>query len=501
LHLVSTALEIFACTRQRDGAVALVADPSLICYEAWWWRLFPVSVVALLIYGLGIPLTLGWWLRRSKDRLTEPEFALRYGALYAAYKLEHPYWESVVMLEKAVIALIGMILTGFVSLQLAMLGVLFTVTIVVSKGRDPYVRKEDNRLQEVLRWCSLVVLSAGHTFHTDDFPNDTVRSILTVTAITCIAVGTAVVLAHVARDLWKVRRAQKVTLPTEFVSLMGDLFSPQGIAVASRWFQLCADDYRERWLERVNEALVSLRDAAKKDPGSVRPVDEHRDDTFEPNTHVPCTDNEALLIQSYSSQLWQTRVVPAVRAWLFATEEDGTVPTGVHSLRHGLLDWLAAIAGTETGSAIGEVRDPTRACDADRATVDLLYGRFVPVSGAVSASRVASPAWRDALQRATIAHVQSDGIPLHGVAKAVQRRPVSKWQAHGQDDDKSDESASWSESASEDAVSLAEVVTDLESRRPAPNLPRPGAVRAPFGTASYSDDDDDDDPTPRPGPN
>jgi hypothetical protein len=85
----------------------------------------------------------------------------------------------VVMLEKAVIALIGMILTGFVSLQLAMLGVLFTVTIVVSKGRYPYVRNEDNRLQEVLRWCSLVVLSAGHTLHTDDFPNDTVRSILT----------------------------------------------------------------------------------------------------------------------------------------------------------------------------------------------------------------------------------------------------------------------------------------------------------------------------------
>jgi hypothetical protein len=42
LYLVSTALEIFACTKQRDGAIALVADPSLICYEGWWYRLLPV---------------------------------------------------------------------------------------------------------------------------------------------------------------------------------------------------------------------------------------------------------------------------------------------------------------------------------------------------------------------------------------------------------------------------------------------------------------------------
>ena len=84
--------------------------------------------------------------------------------------------------------------------------------------------------------------------------------------------------------------------------------------------------------------------------------------------------------------------------------------------QHSLLDWLAAIAGTETGSAFGAVRLPERASESQRATLETLYGRFVPgISERATSSRVLNPAWRDAVHRMAVAHVQSDGIPLHEV--------------------------------------------------------------------------------------
>ena len=45
------------------------------------------------------------------------------------------------------------------------------------------------------------------------------------------------------------------------------------------------------------------------------------------------------------------------------------------SLRHSLLDWLAAIAGTET--AFGRARSPERACESQRNTLETLDERFV----------------------------------------------------------------------------------------------------------------------------
>jgi hypothetical protein len=149
----------------------------------------------------------------------------------------------------------------------------------------------------------------------------------------------------------------------------------------------------------------------------------------------------------------------------------------------------------------------------------------VLASGAVSASRVANPAWRDALQCATVAHVQSDGIPLHSVAigstaaAAQQHRPVSKWRERKRSSgDGSRDSPTWSESDDDDdnasfdagkyrntGVALSEVVTDLHPKHPPPPGRRTplqlgkSIARSPFGTTSYSDGDESD-PTPRPGP-
>jgi len=69
LPICVKAFQIFNCTAFPDGTSTFDADPSLICYDTWWNELRPWGVLAVLVYGLGIPL---WFLYALKK--THPPF-------------------------------------------------------------------------------------------------------------------------------------------------------------------------------------------------------------------------------------------------------------------------------------------------------------------------------------------------------------------------------------------------------------------------------------------
>ena len=162
-------------------------------------------------------------------------------------------------------------------------------------------------------------------------------------------------------------------------------------------------------------------------------------------------------------------------------------------MRHSLLDWLAAIAGTETGSAFGSVRQPERASESQRRTLETLYGRFVPgISERATASRVSNPAWRDAVHRMAVAHVHSDGIPLHEVQVPPKRdrRPPSLVHVAENDDNDDEESPSF-RSVSDDEEDgdirghHSRGQNRLYSPQPRSGM-RSGAMRSPFASDTSS---------------
>jgi hypothetical protein len=151
LTLATTALEPFGCRLEKDNKWTLVADPSRLCFEGWWKQLVPFAVAGIVVYILGIPLTVLWWLRRNRSNLTDPDFVERYGGLYSSYSPSLSHWEPIVMAEKVLIAAIGLLLSGFVMLQVMLLQVVFVVTLSLYQSYSPYVRGKDNRLHAILR--------------------------------------------------------------------------------------------------------------------------------------------------------------------------------------------------------------------------------------------------------------------------------------------------------------------------------------------------------------
>ena len=56
LPICVKAFQLFNCTSFPDGTHTFDADPSLTCEESWWHDLMPWGVVAVIVYGAGIPL-------------------------------------------------------------------------------------------------------------------------------------------------------------------------------------------------------------------------------------------------------------------------------------------------------------------------------------------------------------------------------------------------------------------------------------------------------------
>lgn len=104
LTLASTAIEPFACRREKDHKYTLMVDPSKLCFEPWWDAMAPIAAIGIAVYAIGIPVLLMWWLKRNRHNLSDATFEERYGGLYATFVPHLAHWEAVVMLEKLLVA-------------------------------------------------------------------------------------------------------------------------------------------------------------------------------------------------------------------------------------------------------------------------------------------------------------------------------------------------------------------------------------------------------------
>jgi hypothetical protein len=303
LTLATTALEPFGCRIEKDNRWTLVADPSRLCFEGWWKELVPFAVIGIVVYVLGIPLTVLWWLLRNRSNLTNPDFVERYGGLYSSYSPSLPHWEPIVMAEKVAIAAIGLLLSGFVMLQVMLLQVVFVVTLSLYQTYSPFVRGKDNRLHAVLRWTSLLVLVAAALFRADQFPSQSIRRAVEVTALILIALGIAILLASVLYNMWQIRETLKVKIPKELEKLIGLLAGPYGRVSIARWLSAV----KGAWTDRLSTLLVSIK--AERDA--------------EPD---PSSD---LVVAVFTGGVFADQAVPAVRAWVTTRLDD---PDGAEEL-------------------------------------------------------------------------------------------------------------------------------------------------------------------------
>ena len=108
--LTTTSFGMFNCMPYTIGGVTYLAqDLSVTCYDGLHNAFRGIAGLLIALFGAGFPLLFAALLWRRRAELHKPEVFARLGFLYDGYSVDRGMfiWESVVMVRKAAVVMIG----------------------------------------------------------------------------------------------------------------------------------------------------------------------------------------------------------------------------------------------------------------------------------------------------------------------------------------------------------------------------------------------------------
>jgi hypothetical protein len=148
--LVTQAFRVLDCRTDLIGGVTyLKADLSVACFDSDHVAASAVAIIALLLFGGGIPLAVYLLLRRNRAQLGTDDVFSRYGFLYAGYDESRGlyWWECLILVRKALIVLLGSVISDPYFSILAAVLLTFVAAMLQTKYR-PFIKAQHNRLEE-----------------------------------------------------------------------------------------------------------------------------------------------------------------------------------------------------------------------------------------------------------------------------------------------------------------------------------------------------------------
>lgn len=175
LPLTSTVLGFFACTQlDEDGRWYLDADYSFVCYEAVWRRYLVVALLGLIVYVIGLPLSIGLVLARKKSLLYSDErTTLALAPLFRSFRAARPLWAVVMYVKRLFIAAAALYLAFNPQLSLIAFLAIFVASSYYHHVHMPFFAQRHNRLEGLLSLGLVLVVLAGLVFLTTGSPADT----------------------------------------------------------------------------------------------------------------------------------------------------------------------------------------------------------------------------------------------------------------------------------------------------------------------------------------
>ena len=153
------------------GVRYLVADYGVKCSEGGEWAMITSAIMApaMIIYVLGIPLGIAGFLRLNKKKLfgndtpQAKQFQDIYGGLYDAYEPPYWYFESVVLIQKALLTG-GLVLVAPGSSAQILVGLVVALIFytLVLHGQ-PYEEDTEDRMQIISTASTVMTLLIGFT--------------------------------------------------------------------------------------------------------------------------------------------------------------------------------------------------------------------------------------------------------------------------------------------------------------------------------------------------
>ena len=161
IPIAKATFVLFDCSRLPNGDFVLDADNGVACFDGKWWSVFPVGLLAFVLYVVGVPVYFGStiWVRRQS--LFESETTARFGSLYRNFRRDY-YWGEIANLVKRLG--IVTIATFFSRHQLVQIGSLLTIFIASAlfvNSRRPYYVPLYNAIDVRLTVVLIAVLLVG----------------------------------------------------------------------------------------------------------------------------------------------------------------------------------------------------------------------------------------------------------------------------------------------------------------------------------------------------
>lgn len=194
LPMVAMAVGFFGCARDTGGAWYLELAPSLPCYDARYWSLFPLATVMAVAYGAGIPLALVALLRwRRAVESDSTTFRLRYGVFVGRFTDAGYTFEAAILVRKAGVV-VAITLARGTRDKAAAAAAWIALTAVWALWQRPYLYTRHNVVAAAALMSCWYVLLGGLIEH------HTTRHVCVLAAL---AVNVVLLVAGNAVDVWK----------------------------------------------------------------------------------------------------------------------------------------------------------------------------------------------------------------------------------------------------------------------------------------------------------
>jgi hypothetical protein len=164
--LSSLAFQPLMCVAQQDGTYAMALNSSANCFDSTWLSYLPVTVFFVLLYPVGIPVTLGIIFFKNMERSETDQFRKFFGGVTLSYRSHLFWWEAVDLIRRVSIVMLLKVFFLFQMkfLQLFLAVMVLFIYLVFYVFLQPFKRAEMNFLATCWMIASIICLFSGVVF-------------------------------------------------------------------------------------------------------------------------------------------------------------------------------------------------------------------------------------------------------------------------------------------------------------------------------------------------
>ncbi|KNC56082.1 uncharacterized protein AMSG_11685 [Thecamonas trahens ATCC 50062] len=199
LPLTAMALSFFACREDKEGMYHIEDAPTNACYDSFYWSIFPVALLFVAAYGVGLPVFVVALLRSKRSSLDPFLFVLKFGFLVGRF-MDHAWWYEAAILIRKLGVVMAITIFAQVSARAAITRGVLGIALAHLAFLQPYARKQHNILAVVcLASCTAVLWAVA-------IEDALVRDIMLIVSI---SINVLAILGGVAYDFVVLRREEE----------------------------------------------------------------------------------------------------------------------------------------------------------------------------------------------------------------------------------------------------------------------------------------------------